>query len=78
MKATAIRWAIHPAEIARIEQLPGISEFTAKAIPAEGDMLTHPFLVDPKTQQPVPLRVAHVLHSYPEPNLVTVVVSRPQ
>jgi len=78
MRLTAIRWAVHPAETGRIEQLPGVSKYVAPGIPEEGATLTHPYLVDPKTRQPCPLIVSQVMRGYPEPHLVTVVVSRQQ
>lgn len=74
----AIRWAIHPAEAERIEQLPGISNHTATELPKEGETLIHPYLIDPVTRQPCPVVVYQVIPGYPEPRDVTVVVSRPQ
>lgn len=74
----SIRWAVHPSEAGRIEQLPGISGFIAKGIPEEDATITNPYLVDPTTRQPCLLRVVQVLMGYPLPSNVTVVVSRQQ
>lgn len=76
MKFKAIRYAVHPADISRIEQLPGISGHVAHGIPAEGETITNPFLVDPQSKTPVPVTVSQVLLGYPSPDLVTVVVTR--
>lgn len=78
MKPMSILWAVTPAELNRIEQLPGIAEYVTTTLPDEGDLITHPYLADPATHLPCPLRVAKVLLGYPRPGEVTVVVSRPQ
>lgn len=77
MPKFAIRWASHPADQNRIEQLPGISEHTWEGIPAEGETIVNPFLVDPITRLPCPLIVSRILWEYSEDYLV-VVVSRAQ
>lgn len=74
----SIRWAVHPAETGRIEQLPGIVNFTATDVPAENSTLTHPYLVDPSTRQRCLLRVIQVMPAYPGPWDVTIVVGRQQ
>jgi hypothetical protein len=78
MNYKGLRWAVHPADIERVAQLPGISSMVAAGIPEEGQTITHPFLVDPKTKAPIPVIISQVILGMPEPDLVTVVVTRGQ
>lgn len=77
MVITSIRYAVHAADQSRVRQLDGISGTTATHIPAAGDRIKSPFLVDPGTLEPVELIVSDVLHDY-SPDYVVVVVTRPQ
>lgn len=74
-----VRWAIDPSESDRIAQLPGASWPKGMALPEEDDLLTLDFLVDPKTRQPVQVRVSAVLaRAQGDHTEVAILVSRPQ
>lgn len=71
-----VKWAVHPADQGRIAYIEGMLDAWPK-LPYEGDILTLPFLVDPQTRQPVPVRVAQLVHMTNEtPHVVAIVVTR--
>lgn len=72
-----VRWAVHPADQARIEQLPGASELPLERLPNPGEYVLMPFLVDPATRKPCHVRVLEVHVNY-EPGVHVVVVTREQ
>lgn len=74
-----IRWAVHPADAGRIAYIDGIAG--PQSIPKENSVITRPFLVDPQTRQPVPVRVVRVGREFDESrngHMVVLVVSREQ
>jgi len=74
-----IRWAVHPADTGRIAYIEGIAG--PQVLPVENEVIVRPFLVDPLTRQPVPVRVVEVQKRWDSSrngdNLV-VVVAREQ
>jgi hypothetical protein len=73
-----VRYAVHPAEQGAIEYIDGMQQHWPP-LPHEGDTLTVPFLVDPVTRQPIPVRVAQIAHLLQmDPPTIAVVVSRVQ
>jgi len=54
-----IAWAIHPADQGNIEHIDGLQN-ASHTLPYEDQIITRPFLVDPKTQQPIPVRVVEI------------------
>ena len=71
-----MRWAIHPADQGSIEYIDGVWDGTIP-LPHEGDILTVPFMVDPQTKEPVPVRVVEIVAFLETlPDTLAVVVSR--
>lgn len=68
-----VRWAVHPADQGRIAYVDGASR--GEPLPREGDVITRPFLVDPTTREPVPVRVAEIQERR-QPDILVVVVTR--
>ena len=52
-----VRWAVHPSDTGKIKYIDGLWE-KSHTLPYENDIITRPFLVDPVTNQPIPVRVA--------------------
>lgn len=79
MDTRPIRWAMHAADALRIEQLPGISDWTFQGprIPEVGLTLTMPHFVDPQTRQPVQVIVSAVLLDY-SPEYIVIQITRAQ
>lgn len=73
----SVRFAVHPADQGRIEQLPGCSNTAMTQLPNAGDSIILPFLVDPHSRLPVPVLVGQVLLDY-SPEFVVIVVTRAQ
>jgi hypothetical protein len=74
-----LRWAVHPADTARIAYIDGIAG--PQTLPVENDVITRSFLVDPQTRQPVRVRVVQVLKRWDSTRCahdVAVVVAREQ
>jgi hypothetical protein len=73
-----VRWAVHPADQGRIAYIDGLEPGT---LPYEDQVITRPFLVDPVSRQPVPVRVVQILRRW-EPDrrghTLAVVVAREQ
>lgn len=71
-----VRWAIHPSDSGRISYIEGLWS-PKHTLPHEGDIITRPFLVDPITQQPIPVRVVQI-QDHPEmtPHTLVLVVMR--
>lgn len=53
-----VRWATHPADQGRVLYIDGIAG--PQTLPSEGEVITRPFLVDPVTRIPVPVRVTEI------------------
>jgi hypothetical protein len=69
-------WACEASEQARLRFIEGQGEHWP-ALPHEGDVLTLPFIVDPVTGLPVPVRVVQIqTRSDREGHLKIVVVMR--
>lgn len=71
-----MRWAVHPSDTGRIAYIDGV--FNPKdPLPCEGEVITRPFLVDPESRQPIPVRVV-AIHQMLEttPHTLAVVVTR--
>lgn len=70
-----VKWVLHPADGGRLLKLdlPGREQH----VPAEGDVIVRPFLVDAATLRPVPVRVVQRLewHHSGGPSFVVVVRS---
>lgn len=75
---TVMRWAVHPADQGRLAYIDGLYK-PGETLPHENAVLTRPFLVDPTTRQPVPVRVVEIrelLHL--QPPTLAIVVTRDQ
>lgn len=70
------RWAVHPSDTSRISYIEGLWNPT-HTLPHEGDIITRPFLVDPQTKLPIPVRVVQI-QDHPEmtPHTLVLVVTR--
>jgi hypothetical protein len=74
-----VRWAVHPADTGRIAYIDGIGG--PQKVPGENEVITRPFLVDPQSRQPVPVRVVQVLQQWDSArsgHTLAVVVAREQ
>lgn len=70
------RWAVHPSDAGRISYIDGLW-IPTHTLPYEGDIITRPFLVDPKTRKPIPVRVVEIQeHLQTKPHTLVVVVTR--
>lgn len=69
-----VRWAVHPAEQGTILYIDGLPSDT---LPAENSVITRPFLVDPTTRKPIPVRVVQIqTHWDGQRHILVPVVSR--
>lgn len=68
-----VKWVLHPADSGRLVKLDAIAR--ERHLPAEGDVIERPFLVDAATLRPVPVRVVQRLewHHSGSPSFVVVV-----
>lgn len=74
---TVVRWAVHPADLGRLAYIDGL--WDGHTVPHENEVITRPFLVDPTTKEPVPVRVVHVAELLTQqPPTLAVVVTRDQ
>lgn len=75
IKNIFVGWAIHPNDANTISYIDGL--WDNHTLPAEGEIITRPFLVDPITRQPIPVRVVEI-QDHPEmsPHTLAVVVTR--
>lgn len=70
-----VRWAVHPADQGTITYIDGMAD--SMPLPKENDLITRPFLVDPQTGRPVPVRVAQILKLWNgQQHTLAVVVAR--
>jgi hypothetical protein len=71
-----VRWTVHPADVGRIDYIDGLWD-PSHTLPHEGDIITRPFLVDPVTKLPIPVRVIEI-RELPEmqPHTLAVLVTR--
>lgn len=71
-----VKWAVHPSDAGRILYIDGLWN-PSHTLPHEGDVITRPFLVDPKTRQPIPVRVVQIQEFLEmQPHTLAVVVTR--
>lgn len=70
-----VRWVLHPADGGRLAQLD--VQTRERHVPAEGDVLMRPFLVDPGTMRPIPVRVVQRVDWHHSGEASFVVVVRP-
>jgi|GEM_PF-3541630 len=72
-----VRWAISPAEQGSIRYIEGIAG-AENEIPHEGDIIARPFLVDPETRQPIPVRVIELRYIRHDPlqTVVAIAITR--
>jgi len=54
-----LRWGVEPEHQRDVKYIEGIAGI-AKRVPEVGEVLTLPFLVSPKTGQPMPVRVTRI------------------
>lgn len=74
---TVVRFAVHPADAGRITYIEGL--WDGHTLPHENEVITRPFLVDPTTKEPVPVRVVQIVEMLQaEPPTLAVVVTRQQ
>jgi hypothetical protein len=78
---TTLRWAVHANDQGRIKQLPGISGYVFERswrTLVEGEIITHPYLVDPVTDEPIPVFVESLVQHTSRPQELVVIVCRAQ
>lgn len=70
-----VKWVLHPADGGRLVKLDVPAR--EQHVPAEGDVIVRPFLVDAATMRPTPVRVVQRLewHHSGSPSFVVVVRS---
>lgn len=74
---TVVRWAVHPADTGRLAQIDGL--WDGHTLPFADQVITRPFLVDPQTRLPVPVRVVQIVEMLDrQPPTLAVVVTRDQ
>lgn len=56
----AVRWAVHPADQDRIKYIDGTGYVVREQDLEINKTVTLPFLVDPQTNQPTPVRISVV------------------
>lgn len=72
-----LRWAVHPGHVNTLAYVDGMPPPAFKQLPAVGDVLTLPFIVDPVTRQPCPVRVVEMQYRQIQNHtVVTPVVAR--
>lgn len=54
-----VKWVLHPADAGRLVKLDVVAR--EQHVPAEGDVIVRPFLVDAATMRPTPVRVVQRL-----------------
>jgi hypothetical protein len=70
-----VKWAVHPSDTGKIHYIEGLWN-PSHTLPHEGDIITRPFLVDPQTRQPIPVRVVEIQdHPEMKPHTLVVVVT---
>lgn len=69
-----VKWVLHPADVGRLVKLDVIAR--EQQVPAEGDVIVRPFLVDAATMRPIPVRVVQRLEWHHSGNASFVVVVR--
>ncbi len=75
LRNPSVRWAVHPADQGRIKYIEGT--WDGHTLPHVDEVITRPFLVDPETGLPVPVRVAQILEIPGEQfDTLAVVVAR--
>ena len=76
-EGTGVKYAVHPADTGRIAYIDGL--WDGHTVPQENEVITRPFLVDPTTRTPVPVRVVQIQRRVnQEPPILVVVVAREQ
>ena len=70
----SVRWVMHPSERGQLVALEGDWHEESR-VPSQDEVLTRPFLVDPGSSEPVPVRVVQRLewHHSAAPTYVLVV-----
>lgn len=69
-----VRYAVHPADLGRIEYIDGMAHAWPKTLPKEGERLTVQFLVHPQTREPLPVRIAAIQTLWQHDHHVVAVV----
>lgn len=79
IKGYFLRWAVHPSDIGKILYVEGKHGEVEKP-PHVDDVVTRPFLIDPESKQPIPVRVVDVVNLFdrPDPCIAVVVVRADQ
>jgi hypothetical protein len=54
-----LAWAIHPLEQGTIEFIEGL-QTDSQTLPHVGDIISRPFFVDPKSKEPIPVRIVEI------------------
>ena len=76
LKNTVVKWAVHPSDTGKIHYIEGLWN-PSHTLPHENEIITRPFLVDPSTHQPIPVRVVQIQdHPEMKPRTLIVVVTR--
>lgn len=71
-----VKWATHPADQGNIRFIEGLQD-ESHTLPREGEIITRPFLVDPQSMQPVPVRVVEIQEILEtQGHILAVVVTR--
>jgi hypothetical protein len=70
-----VKWAVRPWDDRRILYIDELCDVSSM-LPSEGDIISRPFLVDPETLEPVPVRVIEII-DHPKMHSHVVVVVAP-
>lgn len=71
-----VAWAVHPVDQGAIQFIEGLQN-SSHTLPHEGEVITRPFLVDPQTKTPVPVRVVEIREIFEKRgHTLAVVVAR--
>ncbi len=72
---TVVKWAVRPWDDRKILYIDELCDLSSM-LPNEGDIISRPFLVDPKTLEPILVRVVEIFE-HPEMHSHVVVVVAP-
>ncbi|AKH38782.1 MULTISPECIES: hypothetical protein [Nitrosomonas] len=71
----AVKWAVYPGDEGKVSYIEELWDSPC-TLPSEGSLIIRPFLIDPETRQPVPVRVAEIRdHSEMQPHTLVFVVT---
>ncbi len=70
-----VKWAVYPWDEGKVSFIEELWDSLC-TLPNVGDLIIRPFLVDPETREPIPVRVAEIRnHPEMQPNTIVFVVT---